>query len=331
MTNSKNVEQIGLCSGKGSFDSRKNDQQLSYDPYMLKDLRKAISDPERCPKQDATWIIPSDYRNHDARSHAVQREQGQFWLAVVDIDAGNPSIEKVQDACYYVFGPGTEYMVYSTASSKPGKRKYRVVAPLAMPVPGMAYKAFQQALQAEFASNEIEADPAMQRPGQLFYCPVHSEHYEHAHTEGKPWDAHERLLDAVLVQLRLEKQKELCRFRKHQELSKRIESGEFTGMGTRDNFCQRVPIQMMLETCGYEREGKNYRSPLSTTGSYSVSIVKDGRKAVSLSGSELDAGFGTETHKGALIYDSFDLLAYYYYGNNPAAALRALAKGESHV
>ena len=323
------VESVYLCSGKGRSDSRKRDSELLYDPLMLKDLRAALTEPERCAKAEARWLIPSDYREHDARSHAKQRERGLFWLAVVDIDEGNPSLDEVKDACYGVFG-GAETLIYSTASSCPEKRKYRVVVPLAVPVPGAAYTAFQKALQAQLTGQGIKPDPAMERAGQLFFGPVWSEHYQHSHQAGDPWTA-DTLLPDIEAILAAEHDADMERFQQRQELAERVRSGAFTGMNTRDDFCQRVPIDQMLAICGYTRRSDgNYRSPLSTAGGYAVMLSQDGRKAVSLSSTEQAAGFGTMA-QDALIYDSFDLLSYFYYQNDPAAALRALAKGECNV
>ena len=51
---------------------------MPYETIDYVGVVRLMMNPPRAPKTKAQWLIPSTYREHDARDHEVQRKHGEF-------------------------------------------------------------------------------------------------------------------------------------------------------------------------------------------------------------------------------------------------------------
>ena len=105
-------------------------------------IRGLVESPGSQPKALARLVVLSTYNAPDGRTHAVQRERGEYHGLAVDIDQGSPSMDAVVQAVQQATG-GTRAEVYSSSSAAPDKRKWRVLIPLATPITGADYPDIQ--------------------------------------------------------------------------------------------------------------------------------------------------------------------------------------------
>lgn len=74
-------------AGIGSHDTRKEvfengrNNPPGGEPYGIvtwADVLAEAADPLEVEKAAGVWLIPSEYHDHDARSHGAQRARGRF-------------------------------------------------------------------------------------------------------------------------------------------------------------------------------------------------------------------------------------------------------------
>ena len=101
------MREIKFTAGLGFGYSLKNQPAKTYPLITWDDLIEALSDgtlPTVSEKSAGWWIIPSEYNSHQARSHAVQEESGQYNALVGDIDSGSIERHALDDALAAVVG-----------------------------------------------------------------------------------------------------------------------------------------------------------------------------------------------------------------------------------
>ncbi|WP_171124594.1 DUF3631 domain-containing protein [Ruegeria sp. HKCCA4707] len=302
-----------LCRGHGINDK----PGTSFNSITVSGIRKLAASPQRVPKDKADWVIPSTYRGADARSAMPQLDKGEFYMLVVDVDDGNPSLGEVRDAVVEVLGV-CQTIIYSTASATKELRKWRVMIPLQTSIGGGEYELFQQALVELLDVTGIDMDISGTRVAQLSYLPNRGpDFYEHQCTD-----------DPVLfVDPKHPLRKRAAAIRKAAQVAN--EAAKAQQKGGVSNQIQRYnddhPLEAEFERFGYKKQrGKLWRSPNETQGG-GTSIPFPGRW-VSFSGKDADAGIGFGTKTGHRSGDAFDLLVHYEYGGDREAAFKAIAK-----
>lgn len=334
---------LSLVTGRGQSDThaiefndgRKNPHPSAGHPYAGltgAELTAMIKNPPTVPKEDAQWIIPSDYKEFDARSHDVQRRKGNFWLLVLDVDDNNLEADFVLQTVQKVVGAGTSILLYSTRSARPDLKKWRAVVPLKNAIAGVDYTDTAQAyfdLLLSESEGELIPDDKLRLPGQVFYLPNRGEFYEYRIAQGNrlsltdehPIIARREANRKARAEAEAEAARE--RARRAAERAARSLDGDKTPV---DAFNERHSVADLLERYGYKREAasNDWRSPYQSSGSYATRDYGD--YWISLSGSDAAAEIGNKTANGHRHGDAFDLYCHFEHSGNFKRAASAYAK-----
>jgi len=338
LTKTSEVSKKQLLLAHGALDTKIGDKYSEYDGINLADIAKLVSEPQSKEKADASFIIPSAYRDHDGRNHAMQREHGEYWMLAIDVDEGDPSLIELRTAVETVTGNASA-LIYSSSGASEDNRKWRVLIPLALPISGDEYVDAQLALFDLMLAEGIACDAALSRSGQPIYLPnvppdrrddfgAPSFYHGVRHrgdgllipTESRIWENLEfrRKNEAIAA----EKAAAERALRAQQRAENR---GKYDGDDPIDVFNQRHTIADIMLKYGYERKGRSdsYRSPMQSSGSFAT---KDfGTHWVSLSGSDRASGIGQAS--GEFCYgDAFDIWAHFEHGGRMSDAVREYGK-----
>lgn len=329
-----------LLTANGSSDTKINQPDAQYNGITVKQIADLVDAPQTKDKADAAFVIPSSYRAHDGRSHAAQRERGEYWMLAIDIDEGSPRADFIEYALSGIVGDATR-LTYTSSGATADNMKWRVLLPLAEPLTGAEYVDAQLALfdmmDGEYG---IKCDTALSRTGQPIYLP--NVPADKRDADGKPnfyVGAKERgqgMLDVKQsriwsnVEFRA-KQAEIAERKAAQERAarqaareeKRNQRGD--DLDPVDEFNQRHSIADLFAKYGYEQQGRSdsYRSPHQSSGSFATKDFNT--HWVSLSGSDAGVGLG-QTKEGICWGDAFDLFCFYEHQNNMTVAVREYAK-----
>ena len=170
LTKTSEVGKQQLLLAHGALDTKIGDKYLEYDGIILAKIAELVSEPQAKEKADASFIIPSTYRDHDGRNHAIQREHGEYWMLALDVDEGDPSLTELRTAVSTVTGDASA-LIYSSSGASEDNRKWRVLIPLAEPISGEDYADAQLALFDLMQQEGITCDAALSRTGQPIYLP----------------------------------------------------------------------------------------------------------------------------------------------------------------
>ena len=319
----------------GAFDTLIDHPGKLYAGITATQIAAMVVEPQCISKRDATFIIPSEYRHHDGRSHEMQRKSGRFRYLCFDIDTGNHSLDTIRQAFAAAFQEAG-MMIYSSSSAREDKKKWRVIVPLRTAIIGgdEYQRATSEVLEMVYASG-VECDEALTRPGQPVYLPnVPPEHrnedgtpifYQHLLHRAPPFEYHESEIEHAVERKRKAQEfaTEQAAIERERRLAKRAaERAERNDVDPVEEFNERHSIADLLAKYGYTQQGRSdqFRSPNSSTGSYAVRNFQT--HWVSLSGSDAAAGIG-QTKDGYCWGDAFDLYAFYEHGNDMKAAVRA--------
>lgn len=321
----------------GSFDTLRDQAGAAYSTTTLADIEAMAREPARVEKRLAACVIFSTYVGHDGRTHQVQAERGQYVALPGDIDQGDPHIADVDAAIVAVYGD-VRRLIYSTGSAKPSGRKWRYIIPLAEPVPGSIYADVQLAAFDLMAAHGITCDAALSRPGQVAYLPnVPADRrdsdgvplfYDHWIKGTDLFSVSGSAIEARMIEMQRAEQEA----REAAQASARARAAQRRAVHTgnlpavMDAFNQATRIEDLLEQYGYERHGRDWRSPNQTSGSYATRIMDGGDAWVSLSESDAAAGLGRPGPRGGCFGDAFDLFKHYEHGGDENAALTAAAE-----
>lgn len=339
MTLSKisHVSKQHMLLAHGSKDTRIHNDTAEYEGITLREIAAMVDHPQATEKADAAFFIPSTYRAHDGRSHAAQRELGEYWMLAIDIDEGNVDADTVQSAVDDITGNSTS-LTYSSAGAAAENKKWRVLIPLAEPLTGGEYAEAQLALFDMLGRDYgITADGALARTGQPIYLPnvppaKRGDDGAPMFYIGEKYRGDGYLVakeSTIWTEVRFRRNNaEIAEAKAAADRARRIEARAEKRLQFPDNvdpieaFNDTHTIADLFIQYGYERQGQSdsYKSPQSTTGSYPV---KDfGTHWVSMSGSDLVAGVGTASAEFCW-GDAFDLFAFYEHGGDITNAVRA--------
>lgn len=313
-----------------------------YDTRTLAEIFNMV--PTCRPKMAGFAFIPSDYAGHDARCHRVQRERGAFLALCADVDAGNQALERMA-GLVGAFASDAAWRAYSSPHSRPGDMRWRVIIPLATPVPFADWHDAQLAFFAFCAINGVEVDSVMSRAGQPVYLPnvprFHGKtgqplrcadgaplHYANA-TSGidRPGlKLHTGPMATGIVAIRHQRAddgRERERIRREAEARRARQPISNVGSIIAD-FNKATAISTLLQLYGYEQSPRNpddWRSRYQSGDSYATRVIVD--RWISLSGSDAAAGIGRQCDSGRS-GDAYDLFVHFEHRGNHKAAFRRL-------
>lgn len=338
-TKDPKVNHHAVCTGYGGFDShapeiedrkkggmkknRNKNAGKPYDAINAKAIIAMVKNPPQIAKPKSQWIIPSTYNAMDARTHAVQFENGVFPWLPIDVDETGHDLAKIKDAVRKTCGD-VAALIYTTASATKTKMKWRVLLPLKAPIKGQDYKDTQEALNDLLKREGITADSALARPGQLVYLPNRGAHYEHEIIKA---DRLAITADHPIAQrmhareLEREQAKQAANAAAVARAQKREASGNSELPG--EHYCDTVSVAQALAAHGYENAGgENWIAPDSTSGS---AAMRDyGTHWVYL-GSSLNS-MGQDGKNGGRWGDAWDIHVWHAHGGDMKAAAREYGK-----
>ena len=338
LTKTSDLGKKQLLLAHGALDTKIRDKNEQYDGINLADIAKLVSEPQAKEKADASFVIPSVYREHDGRNHATQREHGEYWMLALDVDEGDPSLIELRTAVEAVT-VNASALIYSSSGASEDNRKWRVLIPLALPISGEDYVDAQLALFDLMQVEGITCDAALSRTGQPIYLPNVPPARRDEFGEPSFYHGVRHRGDGLLIPTESRIWENMLYHRKNEAIAaekaaaeralraqQREENrGKYDGDDPIDVFNQRHSISDLMLKYGYERKGRSdsYQSPMQTSGSHAT---KDyGTHWVSLSGSDRASGIGQAS--GEFCYgDAFDIWAHFEHGGKMSAAVREYGK-----
>ena len=345
-------------TGDGQYDThaftkangkpnRSSDKGKPYRTITWADFLRRAESPTPVPKNNAPWAMASTYSGHDARTAEVQRERGSYALLPGDIDEGNASLAELEAALHRVLGP-CEWLVYSSASATPEKRKWRFWVPLAAPLTPADYKAVQEALLDLLQAEGIQPDAKAPDLNQIFFLPNVPNDRRDPRT-GQPlfyrWKHKgcerlrlkpqhplairmaERAAEAAAEARRKTEAAKAFEQRRAAQKAAQPRSGDFADdfASLVESFNAEHDLTGELLRHGYTPQpgsSTDFRSPYQTTDSYATHVYPEGY-AISLSGSDAAAGLGHPTENGNRRIDAFEVCAHFDHRGSRGAAVAA--------
>lgn len=301
--------------------------------------------PQAKSKMAGDAFLASSYHNYDARSHEAQRQYGSFVALVGDIDKGDLSLPTIREAVE-AFADGAAWLIYSSAHSRDGDQRWRLVFPLCDACRFDQWVDGQEALFTFMESRGIPMDHALSRAGQPIYLP----NVPFAYKDGTPlrdgagepiyYQSVHSGLDApgldlsrgiVAGGIAAIRQKRAADDRERDAL-KAEAARRFAakprqdGAGIIETFNANTSVEAMLTLCDYQqspRNGDDWRSPQQTGDTYATRVI-DG-KWISLSASDAASGLGSKCKSGCF-GDAYDLYVHYKHGGDHKEAYRTLGR-----
>lgn len=278
-------------------------------------------------------------------------------MLATDFDDGNLSTTNIHIAVASFFGAEAIWCVFSTASSQPDNRRWRLFIPLAQPVAPEVWLRMQRGFAAYLKGRGVTVDATADRATQLHFLPnvpysvtdkqgrevatrnpetgepLHFEHVFGGVTLFDPAgaltaEATQALaeldeLDKAAEEQRQQKAQEAARKRAEREAQRQqqLASGG-DGMTPVERFNLEHSTEALMVTYGYSESPDkpgHWRSPLQTSGTFATQVREDG-SWFSLSGSDAAAGLGTKQGSG-VGGDAFDLFTFFEHRGHRSKAV----------
>jgi hypothetical protein len=335
---SRDSHAVVLSYGKHNGSPRAG---APYGTVTWADIRTLADTPAATPKEDAQFVVLSSYVGCDGRTHAVQRDRGVFHGLAVDIDKGDHAGGDVLAAVQAITG-GSHALIYSSSSAAADGRKWRVLIPLSAPIPGEDYPDTQLALFTLLGQHGLVCDETLARCGQPIYLP--NVPPKRRRPDGQPVFYQRHHVDGAALELRPDHPIVVMResirnqradaaaaaaVRAQQHTVQRLTYVAATGddFDPIRHFNAHHPVGEMLVRYGFIRRergnGSHWKSPLSTSGSFSTEDRGD--HWITVSNWAAAHGVGRPTSSGFRCGDAFDLYAFFEHGNDKRAAVGAYA------
>jgi len=312
------------------IDGKPNPHKSAGTPYSGisgRDLVAMVKAPQTRAKESAQWFIPSTYRQCDGRSHEAQRQNGEYWFMLIDIDGNNLDLADVLAPVESVTGD-CGLMACSTSSATPDNRKWRVLLPLQQPIAGADFADTQNAffdLLENASDGTLIPDRALARPAQLVYLPnKRGDFYQHHISKGARLDL---TSDHPIIKHREDTRAKVVEAAKEAHNAHMRRKAKRAAMPDNetpvDHFNERHTVAEMMVKYGYTRAGQSdhYRSPCQTGKTYATRDYGD--YWLSLSASDAAAGIGAATKAGHRHGDAFDLFVHHEHDGNFTEAVAA--------
>lgn len=327
----------------GAFDTRIK----TGEDYETRPLASIFHmEPENKPKGEGWAFVPSSYHDFDGREHAVQRAKGEYVALCGDIDKGDLPLERIE-SLIRGFAQNCAWLIYSSAHSRPGDKRWRVILPLDATVSFGDWHDAQNALFNFLEVGGVPVDRALDRAAQPVYLPnvpeIHTKSgealrdgrgepifYERATTgSNAPGLRLDRGalgagIDAIRRK-RVEDDQAREAMRRDAEARKAARPrSSIEGISIMEGFNRSNSIANLLELYGYTkspRHSEDWKSGYQEGDSYATRIMGDAW--VSLSMSDAAAGVGARCKSGCF-GDAYDLYVHYEHKGDHKAAHRQL-------
>ena len=330
-----------------TFAGQHDTHKSTGEEYRTATLRQMFEfEPTHASKGRGWAIIPSAYHEYDGRNHARQRESGEFTALCGDIDKGDNPLAAVRTAVEAI-ARGSAWLIYSSAHSRPGNRRWRIMLPLAHPVPFEDWHDAQIAFFEHMEERGLQMDVALARAGQPVYLPNVPDKHEGSGTvlrgeDGAPLYFQRQHSDMDRPGFSLQSDLIADRIRVLRE-KRRVDEAERQriqreGVAKRkrrpisrgndesliDAFNRDNSLADLFSHYGYKQSpvsSIDWRSPFQQGDTYATRIVEG--KWISLSTSDVDAGLGEACAAGCF-GDAYDLFVHFEHAGSHQDAFRAL-------
>ncbi|WP_070969905.1 DUF3987 domain-containing protein [Vibrio sonorensis] len=325
MTETISVAVVQDCAQKVLTTGRDHNQTNGFSLISLTDLEQAIRNPVdltkyqpdenqklRQAKAHCPWFLPSDIgtskRKNDLESHS------NYTMLVADIDDGNSEINAIEGDLE--LNGIDSYLIYSTMSSKPDDKRWRVVVPISQPVDLDHWQALQATLVVS-----LNGDDCTSRSQQISYLPALSvfnkECYQYTVESKQPLDVFNSYFAEQAALLSQEQAREAeeqaAKVKPAKQSPISLAGGQISPITT---FNQVNDWSDLLSGQGYKKRGKKWLHPDSTSGLAGVLISYrddvNGRYISSHGSDPLSDGFS---------HDKFDFYCLHEHSGNREAAL----------
>ena len=324
------VSTITLLSINGHRDTR-GSVGTRYNTITVEGIAAMADCPLAVAKLDAPAFVASSYIASDARSHAVQRQHGQFHAFVIDVDENGPTLDTVDAALTAVFGDCAR-IIYSTSSATAETPKWRAIVPFLTPISGTQYEQQQRALFELLRDHGIACDSAMQGAAQMAFLP--NVPPERRGSDGTPLFYQSHVVVAYMLQAPPLVLQERASLNSQREAEAQAEAAAVSQqraaarLKLRDRTGMPSPIEqfnadhdlasVLLEYGWLARGGSWYASPFSQSKGASVQVFD--QRAVSFTSSD-DGRVGKVTPNGWVTYDAWDVFVACEHAGNERTAL----------
>jgi hypothetical protein len=321
---------IHLLRINGSRDTRVS-ASTNYNTVSFAEITAMADAPLTLAKLDAPAFVASSYIASDARSHAVQRQHGQFHAFVIDVDENGPTLDTVDAALTAVFGDCAR-IIYSTSSASAETPKWRAIVPFLTPISGTQYEQQQRALFELLRDHGIACDSAMQGAAQMAFLP--NVPPERRGSDGTPLFYQSHVVVAYMLQAPPLVLQERASLNSQREAEAQAEAAAVSQqraaarLKLRDRTGMPSPIEqfnadhdlasVLLEYGWLARGGSWYASPFSQSKGASVQVFD--QRAVSFTSSD-DGRVGKRTERGWVTYDAWDVFVACEHARNERTAL----------
>lgn len=245
-----------------------------------------------------------------AKTKEAVIEVDQQTALVLDIDSGHPTMPELVERLLEF---ECDYLIYSTWSYRPEAPRWRIVIPLAYPVPVAEWLGLQ-----EYFCQLLSADPCCCRVQQVSFAPAYTPKGQFefsAETElGGLEPRASKLLESVkLLQVKKAKH-ERQQFERLAEPHRKLPSG-FEGAGLFAAIRSSHSLVGALKQAGFKEVRGKFLPPESTSGEPGVVVFEDEQ-----------AGFchnsSCPLHNDGHRFDVVDVLLHYRYQGDMKAMLQ---------
>lgn len=221
------------------------------------------------------------------------------------------------EAAAMVSRTGTEAVIHTTFSHHPNAPRYRIIFPLDKPLPPPDLKLALLVVAGAIGGVSHWIDRTCKDAARLFYLPScppdKATLFEFYHVTGD-------ILSTDTLQVLIAHKKATLEAKRAAK-AQRLNAGGVRKINAKGGVIQRFnatfPLDAILQSHGYERRGKRWLSPASSSGIAGVHAFEDGRM------------FSHHTdilgNQGTLS-DSFEAFALLEYGGDKSSATKAAAR-----
>ena len=269
---------------------------------------RALSRPKIQREKDGKAIIFSIFNT--AIRKAVNVEGITALGFDIEVNKADGSVPpSVSEAAAIVAHTGVESVIYTTYSHHPNAPRYRIIFPLSEPLPPTDLKLALSVVADGIADISHWIDQTCKDPARLFYLPAcHHERvadFEFYHVAGD-------ILNTDTLQSLVDHKKRTIAAKQHRLSTYSGDSENTVGSVIR-RFNAMFTLNDILQTHGYQRQGKRWLSPISSTGIAGVHVFDDGRM--------FSHHADVLGNQGTLL-DSFEAFALLEHGGDKKAAAR---------
>ena len=313
-------------------------RQIFYTPSVA-------ADPDRArPKLDGRAIVLAAVEAESIVRKGFKPKA--LAMLAVDFDGDNLSASDIHAAVVDFFGAEAIWCTYSTASSQPDNRRWRLFIPLAQPVALEVWLRMQRGFAAYLKERGVTVDATAERATQLHFLPTvpwsikdkqgrevvtrnpftgEPLHFEHEFGGVSLFDpagvltteATQALSDIDEQDRAAEEQAQEAARKRQQQLAS---GGD--GMTPVERFNLEHSTEALMLKYGYAEDPNkpgHWRSPLQNSGTFATQVREDG-SWFSLSGSDAAAGLGAKQGSG-VGGDAFDLFVHFEHRGHRAKAV----------